>query len=255
MRRLALNVRFVLVEQGSNIKHLGDVVGGAAGDAMGLFGNADENGVHIQELERFVELLGFGNGGAIVSLPGHDECGRFDFGDEIGEGALHVIAGVVPRKTREPVFSNERDVGSQSKAVPIDDGIEGSGGAETFGILDGPAGKDAAAAATGDEEIVCVDVALGDDGIDTAVEVVKIVARISVMDEVSKIHAIAGASAGIHVENHVTSGGQHLFFKIETVAVVGERTAVNFKNKRIFLGRIEIRRVDDPALDLAIVFG
>jgi len=49
-------------------------------------------------------------------------------------------------------------------------------------VLDGPAGEDAAAAAAGDEEIVGVDVALGDDGVDAAIEVVEIVAWIRMMD-------------------------------------------------------------------------
>src|SRR5712692_6570678 len=122
-------------------------------------------------------------------------------------------------------------------------------------MLDGPAGEDTTPAATGDEEIVGVNVALGNDGVDAAVEVIKIVARVSVMDEIGKILAVAGAAAGVYVKNHVAPGCQHLFFKIETVAIVGERTAVNFKDERIFLGRIEIGRVDDPTLDLTIVFG
>src|SRR5260370_39537489 len=94
----------------------------------------------------------------------------------------------------------------------------------------GAGGEEAAAAAAGDEGIVGVDVALGDKGIDAAVEVVKIVARIGVMDEIGKFFAIAGAAARIQIENDITSGRQHLFFEIKTVAIVGEGTAVNFKN-------------------------
>jgi len=121
-------------------------------------------------------------------------------------------------------------------------------------VLDGPAGEDAAAATAGDEEIVGVDVALGDDGVNAAVEVEEIIAGIGVVDEICEILAIAGTSARIYVENHIASGSQHLFFEIETVPVVGKRTAVNFKDKRIFFGSIKIRRVDDPPLDLTIVF-
>ena len=114
---------------------------------MRLLGNADKDGIHVEEFQRFVELFGFRNGRAIVGLAGHDQCGSFDFGDEIGERALHVIVGVVPGKSREPVFGNEGNVGGERKAVPIDDRIERRGGAETVGVLDGPAGEDAAAAA------------------------------------------------------------------------------------------------------------
>jgi len=72
------------------------------------------------------------------------------------------------------------------------------------------------------------------------------------MDEIGKFFAIAGAAARIQIENDITLP-QHLFFEIETVAIVGEGTAVNLQNERILLGRIEIRRMDDPALDLALV--
>jgi len=152
------------------------MVAGAAGDAVGLFGNANEDSIHVEEFERFVELLSFGNGSAIVGFTGHDQCGRLDFGDEIGEGALHIIIGVLPGKTGEPVFGNEGDVGGECEAVPIDDRVERSRGPETIGVLDGPAGENAAAAATGDKKIVRVDVALGDNRVDPAIQIVKIVA-------------------------------------------------------------------------------
>src|SRR6267154_681969 len=254
MRGVGPLLRFVLFEPARNIQHLGDVVAGAAGDAVGLFGNANEDSIHVEEFERFVELLSFGNGSAIVGFTGHDQCGRLDFGDEIGEGALHIIIGVLPGKTREPVLGDEWNVGSEREAVPIDDGIESSRGAETISVLDGPAGENTTAASAGDEEIVGVNVAFGNDGVDAAVEIGIIVARISVMDEISKFFAVARATSRIGVENHVATRGQDLLFEIETVAIVGERAAVNLKNKGIFLRRIKIRGVDDPTLNLTIVF-
>ena len=120
-------------------------------------------------------------------------------------------------------------------------------------MLDGPAGENATTAAAGDKEIVRVDVALGDNGVDAAVQIEKIVARIGMVNEVGKFFAVAGAAARIGVENDVAAGSQHLFFKVKTVAIVGERTAVNLQNKGILFGRIEIRRVHDPTLNLAIV--
>ena len=51
-------------------------------------------------------------------------------------------------------------------------------------MLDGPAGENAAATATGDKKIVRVDVAFGDNRVDPAVQIVKIVAGIGVMNEV-----------------------------------------------------------------------
>ncbi len=203
MQRAGLHLGFVLFKPAGNIEHFGDVMAGAAADAVGLFGNADENRFHVEKLECFVELLGFGNGRAIVSFAGHDQRGRFNFGDEIGERALHVVVGVIPGETGEPVFGDERDIRGEREAVPVDDRIERGCGAEALGVLDGPTGENAAAAAAGDEKIVGIDVALGDDGVDAAIEIVKIVAGISVMDEIGKILAIAGAAARIDVENHV----------------------------------------------------
>src|SRR3989441_7564293 len=144
----ALVLRFVLVEPASNIEHFGDVVAGAAANAVGVLGGASEDRIDVQKFEGFVELLGFGNGCAIVGFAGHDHRGSLHFSDEIGERALHVIVGVVPRIAGEPVFGDEGNVGGKSEAVPINDRVERSGGTETVGVLDGPAGKDAAAAQT-----------------------------------------------------------------------------------------------------------
>ncbi len=67
-----LHLRFVLFEPARDVEHFGDVVAGAAADAVRLFGNTDKNGIHIQEFESFVKLFGFGNGSALVGLAGHD---------------------------------------------------------------------------------------------------------------------------------------------------------------------------------------
>ena len=74
------------------------------------------------------------------------------------------------------------------------------------------------------------------------------------MDKVGKFLAVASAAAWIRVENDVTSRSEHLFFEVEAVAIVSKRATVNLQDKRIFLGSVEIRRVDDPALDFAVVF-
>src|SRR6266851_1638485 len=163
------------------------MVAGAAAYTVRLLWDADENCINVEKFQCFIELLGFGNGGAVVGFAGHDQRRSLDLGDEVRERTLHVVVGVFPGKTREPILGDERDVGSEREAVPIDDRIEGSRGAETIGVLDGPAGKYATAAAAGDEEIVGVDVALGDNGVDSAVQVVKIVAGICVVDKIGKI--------------------------------------------------------------------
>ena len=67
----------MLLEPAGDIEHFGDVMAGAAADAVGLFGDADENGVDVEKLEGCVELLGFGDGSAIVSFAGHDAAWAF----------------------------------------------------------------------------------------------------------------------------------------------------------------------------------
>src|SRR5208282_4687310 len=82
---------FVLLEPAGYVKHFCDVMAGAAADPVRFLGYADEDGVDVEELEGRVELFGFGDGSAIVSFAGHQQSWRFDFGDEIGQRALHVL--------------------------------------------------------------------------------------------------------------------------------------------------------------------
>src|SRR6476661_2229968 len=166
---------------------------GTTADAVRLFRNADEDGVDVEKFQSRVELFGFGNGCAVIRFAGHDECGGFYFGDEIGERALHVLLGVIPWIAGEPIFCGPGNVAGEDKAVPVNDGIEARGGAKAFGVLDGPGGEDATAAATRDKEIASVDVAFGDDGVDAAIEVGEIVTGIGVVDEIGEFFAVAGA--------------------------------------------------------------
>src|SRR5712692_116430 len=250
-----LGLGFVLLEPAGYVQHFGDVVARAAADAVGLFRDADQHGVDVEKFQGGVKLLGLGDGCAVVGFAGHDEGWRFDFGDLIGKRALHVLLGIFPGIAGEPVFCGERDVGGEHEAVPIDDRIERGGGAEAIGVLDGPGSEHAATTAAGNEEIVGVDVAFGDDGVDAAIQIVEIVAGIGVVDEVGELFAVAGAAARVGVEHDVTHSGPDLLFEIEAVAVVAEGPAVDFQDQRIFLGGIETGRLNDPALNLALVFG
>ena len=82
---IALGFGFVLVEPACYVQHFGDVVAGAAADAVRLFRNADEHGVDVQEFKGGVKLLSFGDGGAVIGFAGHDERGGFNFADLVGE--------------------------------------------------------------------------------------------------------------------------------------------------------------------------
>src|ERR1700676_1610344 len=73
------------------------------------------------------------------------------------------------------------------------------------------------------------------------------------MDEVGELLAVAGAAARIGVEHDITQGGPDLLFEIEAIAVIAEGSAVNFENKRVFLRGVEARRLNNPALNFALV--
>ena len=47
---IALGFGFVLVEPACYVQHFGDVVAGAAADAVGLFRDTDEHGFDVEEL-------------------------------------------------------------------------------------------------------------------------------------------------------------------------------------------------------------
>jgi len=82
---------------------------------------------------------------------------------------------------------------------------------------------------------------------------VEIVAGIGVMNQIGEFFAVTGAAAGVRVKDDVTLSRPDLRLQVETIAKVGEGTAVNLENKGILLGGIKIRRLDDPTLDFAFV--
>src|SRR5256885_16425701 len=74
------------------------------------------------------------------------------------------------------------------------------------------------------------------------------------MNEVGKFFAVTRASSRVRIEHNVPHRSPDLFFKIKAVTVIAERPAVNFENERILFRGVEIRRMNDPALDFALVF-
>ena len=50
------------------------------------------------------------------------------------------------------------------------------------------------------------------------------------MNEIAELFAIAGRTTGIDVKHDITARGIDLFLDIETVAVVGKRSAMNLEN-------------------------
>src|SRR6185437_6241676 len=246
----------VVVEPVLDVEDFGDLVAWAHAHSVRLARDANEHGLDFSELERGVILLRFGDGRAVIGFAGHEHGGRLDFADERNHGALHVLVRILPWRAGEPILAAEDgNVGGERPAIPVDDGIERSGRAEPIGAVNHPAGEDAAAAASGDEEIIGIDVALGDYGVDGGIQIVEIVAGIGVVDQIAEFFAIAGAAAGIDVDDDISGGGPDLFFDVEAIAVIGEWAAVNFEEQRIFFRGVEIGRLDEPAFDFALING
>src|SRR6266581_2023591 len=101
---------------------------------------------------------------------------------------------MVPGIAGEPVLRDKGNVGCEHKAVPVDDRIERSRGPKAVGVLDGPAGEDAATAAAGNKKIVGVDIAFGHYGVNAAIQVIEIVAGIGVVNQVGEFLTVAGAA-------------------------------------------------------------
>src|ERR1700758_1574114 len=120
------------VEPVQGVDGFGDLVAGAAAQAVGLAGEADEGGFDFEEFQGGIVLLGFGNGSAEVFLAGHEKSRRLHVFHLRNYGALHVVVRVLPWIGAEPVLrAKGGEVGSEDPAIPIDDRIEAGGSSET----------------------------------------------------------------------------------------------------------------------------
>ena len=112
-----------------------------------------------------------------------------------------------------------------------------------------PIGQETAAAAAGDAELFLIDAAAPNDFIHAGHQVLEIVARIFVLNDVPESLAVARAPARIRIEHDVTLRGHPLELVLEDVAVGGVRAAVDVEDERIFFRRVEIGRLLHPRLD------
>ena len=69
------------------------------------------------------------------------------------------------------------------------------------------------------------------------------------VDGVGELGAVAGAAARVGIEHHVFVGGVFLEGEVETAVVHAVRAAVDDEHHRVDAGRVEVRRLHDPALD------
>ena len=110
-------------------------------------------------------------------------------------------------------------------------------------MIDHPAGENTAARATGDEEVVLIDVVLGENRVDAGVEVLEIITGIGVVNKIGELFAVTGAAPRVGVKDDIVLGSPDLGVEVEAIAVVREGTAVNLQDQGIFLGGIKTWRL------------
>src|SRR5208283_6199502 len=102
-------------------------------------------------------------------------------------------------------------------------------------VRNGPVGEDATSAAAGNGKLLLVHVTAFQKFIHADHEVAVVVARIVILNDISKILAVAGRTARVNVENYVTLRGHPLEFMVEDPTVGRVRTAVNIEDHRVLL--------------------
>ena len=115
---------------------------------------------------------------------------------------------------------------------------------------DGPVGEHAAAAAAGDAQAVGIGDAAPHQLVHAGHEVLVVVARVAVLDDVAELLAVAGAAARVGIEHHVALGRHPLELVHEEVAVGRVRAAVDVEDHRVLPARLVVGRLLDPGLDL-----
>ena len=166
------------------------------------------------------------------------------------------MLGVIPREARKPPAGEERrPVGGENEAVPVDHRLRRRGSPEPVRLAHDPGGQHATAAPAGDEQVVRVHVTTLDHGIHARHQIIVVLTRIGVVDEVAELAAVTRRAARVHVQHDVAGGRVQLHLGREPVTVVGEGSAVDLENQRVLARGIEARRLGDPGLDPPSVVG
>src|SRR3954468_13382150 len=159
-----------------------------AGQLVGLAREADHHRRDLPIFERAEHhLAAVGRRRAIVPVAVDQHQRRRDVGDVRDRRARGEVLGIFPRCLLEPGWLEEREIGGEPEAVPIGDVALRDRRLEALGLRDRPVGEETAAAAAGDPEAAGVDVAFLEDFIDSCHQILVVVARITVLDDVAEL--------------------------------------------------------------------
>ncbi len=253
MELLALQVDVEPVDD--VLQALNPVPGSArARQLVRLAGEADHDDGAPQVLQSTEHL--FAAGGrrrAVVGLPFDEHERRLDVLDVAERRARAVIVGLLPGRALEPGRLEQREVGGVPPGGPVGDGALRDGRGEPVAVSDQPGGQNASAASAGDAEPVLIDVTAPDEIIHAREQVLRVIPRIAILDDVAELLPVGRAAPGVGIQDDVAPGGHRLELVEEVVAVGGVRPAMNVEDQRIFFAGIEVRRLLHPGLDLPAV--
>src|SRR5882762_5109825 len=204
----------------------------------------------LQKLERAEQLLSARIlRSAIVGLPQNEHYGRVDFLDERNRGAVGVVLRVLKRGRLEPVWLEQSKIGGVPPRRPIGYVALRYRSRKAVGLSNCPVRKHAASAATSHPEFFEIDVAALENFVHSRHEVVVVVARIVVLNDVAEILPVAGRAARVNVKHDVALGRHPLKFVIEDPAIGGMWSAVDVEDQWIFFLGIEVGRLLNPSLN------
>ena len=157
---------------------------------------------------------------------------------------------VFPRWGIEPVGGEVVvGIGSQHEARPIDHWLCHNSRSKAVGIANNPCGQDTTTGATGDKQLIGIDIALGDQGINARDQVVVVVAGVGEVNLVGECLAVTRAAARVGVEHHVPSRCVQLHLGAVIGAVGGVRTTMNLEDHGVLLLRVKAWGFYYPAFD------
>ena len=208
----------------------------------------------LEILQRAEEVFAAGGRRRPVVLVAEDEHQRrLNLRHVSDRRAPREVRRILERRLAEPGRREEREVGRVPEVRPVGDVTLADGGLEAVRLRHDPVRQQAAAAAAGDAHPRLVDVALLQDLVDARHQILVVVARVVVLNDVAEVLAVVRAAARVRVEDDVAFGGHPLELVREGVAVGRVRAAVDLEDQRVLLRRVERRRLEDPALDLLAV--
>ena len=143
-----------------------------------------------------------------------------------------MLRRIIPRELLEIVIPT-RSVRRPHEADPVGHRSLGHGGGEAIGVPDDPGRENTPARAAVYEEIALVDVAAAQQRVHAHHEVVVVHGRIGVVDRVAELAPVAGASAGVRVEDHVVVSSVVLVLEVESGVVHRVRTTVDAEDQGI----------------------